>query len=1125
MNILDLARERILVLDGAMGTAIQKLALPSQAYDGREGCLEILVLTEPEAIAGIHREYLAAGADIIETNTFGAAPLTLLEFDLADRTEWINQTAAKLARQAADDFSTPDRPRFVSGSIGPGAKLATLGQTTFDELYDGYRRQIAGLLAGGVDMLQIETVQDPLQVKAVLAAAQDVMAATRRVPLYVSVTIEQTGTLLTGTDVEGVVAILEPFPIDVLGLNCATGPLPMRPHLEALCHHWPRLVGVYPNAGMPIPCATGICYPEGPDELGRALAGFLDELPINFVGGCCGTTPAHIRRLAEIVAGRRPKAKNVVAVPAVASLYGAVTLRQDPPPLFVGERANATGSKAFRQAILADDHDTAFDILAQQAEHGSHCADLSVAYVGQDELHHLDVLTSRAARECKLPIFIDSTVDEAVEVALKRYAGRAVINSINLEDGGARADAIGPLARRYGAGLICLTIDETGMAMTADRKVEIAKRLVERCETRYGLRRQDLFIDALTFTIGSGDATLKTAALETLEAVRRIKEEIPGVFTVLGVSNVSFGLTMKSRRVLNSVFLDLCVRAGLDAAIVNPRHIVPLAQLDETDLQRALDLIHNRPLDGRDAIEAFIVHFQDRPDFADAAADESLPPHEAVFQGIVTGRTATVLPNLEPLLAEQSAEAILNDLLVPAMKHVGALFSTGKMQLPFVLKSAETMKRAVDHLTPHFSKDAAGGPRKKLVIATVRGDVHDIGKNLVDIIVSNNGFEVVNLGIKVPVEAIAKAAREHQADAVGMSGLLVSSALIMAENLRAMRDAGMTLPMLVGGAALTPEFVRDTLQPAYGEGTVTYCADAFAGLTAMQDIAAGRTPTQPEHVIAGGMPPDSYRPDLTGLHDVAVPEPPFWGARVTDKINLESVLGYVNKIALFRGRWGYRRGELPKDEFDAIMREDVRPRYKELVRVVKAEKLFTPRIVHGYFHARGDGSDVVIQHEGREVRFAFPRRRHEPLVGIGDFVKPGGDVVGLMVVTLGDAAVTRGREIFADNDYLDYFLLHGLAVETTDALAEYAHSLMRHELGVGENRPLNQQELVTQAYRGSRYGFGYPSCPDLSAHTLVWELLDPGRIGVALAEGYQMVPEYSTAAIVIHHPQAKYFAL
>lgn len=1125
MTLLELAKKKILVLDGAMGTAIQALDLPEDAFDGRVGCNEILVLTVPEKIATIHRDYFVAGSDIVETNTFGAAPLVLGEYDLADRTEDINRTAAQIARRVADEISTPDRPRFVSGSIGGGTKLATLGQITYDELYTGLRRQCEGLIDGGVDLLQIETCQDLLQANAAINAARDAMAESRDVLLYVSVTVEQTGTMLTGADIATAITVLEPFAVEILGMNCATGPLAMRPHLEVLAQQWPGLIGVYPNAGLPIPCAEGVCYPETPDEFAAELAHFLDELPINVIGGCCGTTPDHIRKLAAVADGRQPKKRNVERAPSVASLFNSVTVRQNPPPLFIGERANATGSKAFRETIIAGDHEKAFDILTNQEEHGSHAADLSVAYAGQDEIAHMRALVERAGRECRLPLFIDSNNDEAVEAALKLYPGRAVINSINLEDGGKRAAHICPLARRFGAGLICLTIDEEGMAMTAERKIAVAERLVELCTGQYGMRREDLFIDALTFTVGSGDPTLKNAAVETVKAVRLIKERIPDVHAMLGLSNVSFGLSLKSRKVLNSVFLDLCLEAGLDAAILNPRHIVPLAELDNADVEHTLALLQNRTIGKRDPLEAFIEHFAGRTDEAEQEQNEALPPREAVARGIVTGQAQRILDNLDPLLPELGAEGILNDVLVPAMKHVGELFGAGKMQLPFVLKSAAAMKKAVAHIEPHFEKSADDRAAKKLLLATVRGDVHDIGKNLVDIIVGNNGFDVINLGTKIPVDVIIAEAQKHRVDAIGMSGLLVSSALIMGENLRAMSDAGITTPVLVGGAALTTEFVRETLKPAYPDGNVTYCADAFAGLVAMQQIAEGRTPADPESKPAPTLPKDSIAPESFSLKTVTPPEPPFWGSRVLNNINLDSIFSLINEVALFRGRWGYRRGKMGKSEYDELVESQVRPKYNELKRIVKVEKLFAPQAVYGYFHARGEGDAVWVDHEGRELRFDFPRRADQPRLCIADFFRPDGDVAGFFVVTMGNAAATRGREIFEKFDYLDYFLLHGLAVEATDALAEYVHWQMRHELGIGEDKQLNWQGLVMQKYRGSRYGFGYPACPDLAANELVFTLLDPARIGVSLSESHQMTPEVSTSAIVAHHPQAKYFAV
>ena len=1128
MNILELARRRILVYDGAMGTAIQGLHLDPVVFGAYEGCNEFLVLSAPDAIAGIHRSYLQAGAHVVETDTFGASPLVLAEYGLEQRCEEINETAAAIARREADAFATPKAPRFVAGSVGPGTRLATLGQISWDEMYRGFRRQVRGLLAGGVDIIQIETVQDLLQARAAIAAARDEMRCSRDVPLYVSVTIEQTGTLLTGADMATVITVLEPLGVDILGMNCATGPVAMRPHLETLARLWPGLVGVYPNAGLPVPCATGICYPEQPPEFSHALTRFIADLRINVIGGCCGTTPEHIRALSKAVEHITPTTDIAVSPPpAVASLFAATGLEQQPPPFIIGERANATGSKAFREALLADDHEGCFNLLVEQEEHGSHAADLSVAYPGRSETADMNLLVERAGRECRLPLVIDSTDVDVLEAALQRYPGRAIINSINLEDGGRRADRVCRLARRHGAALICLTIDEEGMAMTAGRKLAVAHRLADLCINTYGMRAEDLLIDPLTFTIGSGDPSLKDAALQTLEALRRIRQELPGVHTLLGLSNISFGLSADSRPVLNSVFLAMALKAGLSAAILNPRHIMPLVDIAGADLTVARNLIENNTGEHRDdPLEAFINHFQGRVFEDSAETIAELPAREAIRQGIVKGRTDQVLRRLPDVLHSDTAEDILNTLLVPAMKEVGDLFGSGKLQLPFVLKSAETMKRAVDALKPHFTTHRDRGAAKTLLLATVRGDVHDIGKNLVNIIVSNNGYNVVDLGTKVPVETIIARAEAAGADVVGMSGLLVSSAMVMAENLRAMTDAGCSLPVLVGGAALNPGFTLDTLEPSYGSGDVYYCADAFAGLEAMQAITAGTAPRKPRPAAPGrAIPADGLPPEAMNIRTVEAPRPPFWGSRIMTDIPLSSVFSLINEVALFRGRWGYRRGSMAADDYRRLMDEEVRPNYEMLQRIVQAERLFEPKIAYGYFHARGDGDSLIIDDPQRPHTLRFPRRSMQPAIAIPDFFRRDDDVAGFFVVTLGSQTEHRGRQLFEQAGYLDYFLLHGLAVEATDALAEFCHEMMRHELGIGEEKRLDWQGLVTQKYRGSRYGFGYPACPDLSANEAVFDLLQTRRIGVDLTENFQMVPEFSTSALVAHHPQAKYFTV
>ncbi|MCB1154761.1 dihydropteroate synthase, partial [bacterium] len=810
----------------------------------------------------------------------------------------------------------------------------------------------------------------------------------------------------------------------------------------------------------------------------------------------------------------------------VASLYSPVDMAQVPPPFYFGERANATGSKAFRETILEHNYEAAFDILVEQEEHGSHAVDLSVAYAGQDERKDMATLVEMAAKECRLPLMIDTNYGDVVELALKRYPGRAVINSINLEDGGTRAKQVCPYAKRYGAALVCLTIDETGMAMKADQKIAIAERLVKMCVEEYGLRAKDLIIDPLTFTIGSGDPSLKDAATQTLDAIKGIKERLPECFVMLGLSNISFGLSMKSRKVLNSVFMDLCVKAGMDAAIVNPKHIVPIAQIDDADRDAAVHLIYNRPVNGEDALEAFINHFAGKVDEAEDEVAEDVAPRDAVFDAIVKGKTKIAERFLDPMLADYKAEDILNETLVPAMKHVGDLFGSGQLQLPFVLKSAQAMKRAVDKIKPHFEASDRAGATKKLLVATVRGDVHDIGKNLVNIIVSNNGFDVVDMGTKVPVDQIIAKAREVNADVIGMSGLLVSSAMIMIDNNKAFTDAGIDKPILVGGAALTPEFVRDSLKPNYSNGSVTYCSDAFAGLVAMQQIAEGKTPTDPEIIERKPRPAAPAKKDAPKIEPVErVPEPPFWGSRVVTDVSLDSLFELINQTALFRGRWGYRRGATDADAYQRLIVEEVEPKYAELKRFIKAEKLFEPKIAYGYFSARSDGDRLLVDNDGKEHVFELPRRRNAPKIAMPDFFRPEGDVVGFFIVTIGDRIVQGEQDLFQGSEYLDYYLLHGLAVEATDALAEYCHELMRAELGIGEEKRLDFQQLIRQQYHGGRYGFGYPACPDISANGILMDLLDAGRIGVTLTENFEMIPEFSTSAIVAHHPQAKYFAV
>ena len=834
MAIKDFLKKNLLLVDGAMGTQIQGRHPGAAAWGEYEGCNEWLNLSAPDIIRDIHAAYFAAGSDAVETNSFGSSPITLGEYNLSARAKEISRAAARIARSAADAAAQDGRPRFVLGSVGPGTRLATLGQISFDELYGGYQEQMGGLLEGGADGILIETCQDLLQIKAATAAAAQVLGPRSDKIIYVSVTVETTGTLLVGSSIWAVMAALEPYPIDVLGLNCATGPDAMKRHLEAISKLWRGGIGCMPNAGLPTLVAGQVHYPLGPAAFAQAFAPMAQELGLNVVGGCCGTAPDHIRELRRALGAAQAPAPRAAQPPEqVTSLFSPMDLTQEPRPLYVGERANATGSKKFREALLAERLDTAFDLLVEQDEGVAHVLDLSVAYAGRNEIADMTTLVARAARECRLPLMVDSTQLDVVEAALKLYGGRLLVNSINFESGEEKAEKLVALARRFGAGLVALTIDETGMAMTADRKVEIAGRLIEFCERR-GLRRGDLLIDALTFTVCSGDGTLRDAAKETVAAIRRIKAEFPGVRTILGLSNISFGLKPPARKVLNTVFLDRCVRAGMDACIINTSTLVPLTDLAPEAVKLAQRLLDNDAAAG-DPLENYIQHFETATPEAEAgAAGAAQTPEEQVAAALVKGKAALLETSIPALLAKMAAEDILNGHLIPAMKEVGRLFNDGILQLPFVLKSAEVMKKAVDLIKPHLKAGQASASGK-MVIGTVAGDVHDIGKNLVDIILSNNGYQVVNLGVKVPVEKMMEAVRESQADVLGMSGLLVKSVQVMRENLKAMEAAGLRLPVLLGGAALTENFVVNDCQPVYS-GPVRYCKDAFDSLALFREL-------------------------------------------------------------------------------------------------------------------------------------------------------------------------------------------------------------------------------------------------------------------------------------------------
>lgn len=1128
----------IIVFDGAMGTQIQTLKPTEQEWLGKTGCSEVLNLTAPDKIQLIHEHYLAAGAEVVETNTFGANEIVLTEYDMRDRVIEINRVAAQIARRAVQNYDDKI-PRFVAGSIGPGTKLISLGQTDFTTMYRSYAAQVRGLLEGEVDLLIIETCQDLLQIKTVLLAAYDVFTEKGvDLPIIVSVTIEATGTLLLGSEMGAVLATLEPFPIDVLGMNCATGPSFMRPYLKQICQSFRGPVSCQPNAGLPQNIDGDMVYTLKVEDFVNELAGFITEEGVQIVGGCCGTTPAFIAALKEKVTTLKIAERHPFLEPSISSIFSAQTMHQDPAPFFIGERTNANGSKQFRDYLVKDDWDGAVSVAQEQQRTGAHGLDLCVAYTGRDEAADMATIVPRIARQVNLPLFIDSTDENVMESALRLYGGRAVINSINLEDGDERAHRICRIAKRYGAALIALTIDEQGMGMTLERKVAIAKRILT-IAVSHGLNAHDLIFDPLTFTLGSGDTTLNDSAVQTLEGIKEIKRELPGVFTNLGVSNVSFGLNPYTREILNSVFLAEAVKAGLDMAIVNVKKIIPLYKIDADEREMCLDLIHNRR--GTNFLLDFIHYFDARAGITQEKVSEeaTLSLEERIRRRIIQGNPTGMESLLMEALRTISPIELINGLLIPTMKMVGDLFATGEMQLPFVLQSAEVMKYSVDKLEPFMEKKHQES-RTSVVLATVRGDVHDIGKNLVDIILTNNGFKVYNLGIKCEIDTILKRVAEVHADAVGMSGLLVKSTVVMKENLEEMQHRGLNIPVLLGGAALTRSFVEDVCQTAY-DSPVVYCRDAFDGLRTMESIRDGklndyfsdqRDPGSPKTERLVNKTDKSSEVVEMISREIDIPVPPFWGARIVTDIDVEKVFEHLTETVLFRGRWGYRRGKMGNAEFDDQLNTVVRPQLERLKHKIRDEKLFDPKVVYGYYPCNSAGEQVIIYDPVTDVelvRFNFPRQRKSPYRCIADFFLPvvSGikDIITLQVVTIGERASMESQRLFVNDEYRNYLMFHGLSVESAEALAEYWHRFIREELGIASDEGSGIDDFIVQKYRGSRYSFGYPACPDLSENKKIFELLRPERIGVSITDEDQMIPEQTTSAFIVHHPQAKYFTI
>ena len=1168
-DFLKELKRRVLVYDGAMGTSVQKHNLTVEDFWGKEGCNELLVLSRPDVIRQIHASFLEVGCDVIETDSFGSTSIVLGEYGLQDRTRELNVAAARLARAAADEYSTAGRPRFVAGSIGPTTKLPSLGHIGYDAMAAAYREQAEALIEGGVDVLLIETCQDLLQAKIALAACQDAIRdaqedkipnAGRDVALQVQVTLEATGTMLLGSEIGAALAVLETFQPDVLGLNCATGPAEMNDAVRFLCQNSTVPISVLPNAGLPQNEGGHAVYKLTPAELAAYHRRFVSEYGVQIVGGCCGTTPEHLRAVVEAVRGLTPAQRNVTRQSVAASAFSALPLEADAQPIIIAEEMNTTTRlEHFRNMVRAGDYDGILALAKRLVGEGSQMLDLCCAIVGEDETGYMNAVLEKIATRVTAPILVDSTEANVVEEALKRVPGKPIINSINLEDGEKRTSLVLPMARRYGAAVIALTIDEQGMALTADRKVAIAHRIHDLAVKKYGLRSEDLIFDPLTLPISTGQEDYRSAGIETLEAVRRIKQELPRSRTVLGVSNISFGLNAYARRVLNSVFLKEAVDRGLDAAIVNFSKIYPLYKIPEAEVDLARKLIfQDGNGTGSEPLQNYMAHFTSLGKGSvqvDEIEVENLSTEERLKQLIIRGERTIGLGEMKQSLEEALETALtiytpldlINTVLLDGMKTVGDLFGARKMQLPSVLDSAAVMKAAVAYLEPKMEKSDGGG-KGTMVLATVKGDVHDIGKNLVDIILSNNGYRVVNLGIKQPSDAIITATREIGADAIGLSGLLVKSTLEMKYVLQDLERLGMTVPVVCGGAALTRKYVEEDLRKEY-TGPVFYAEDAFAGLHTMADLTSDDAGVRANREAEGKTvkvfaKANAATPELTlveltpeGRSPVvervaAVPKPAFWGARVFKNYNLDEIFPYLNETALFKNQWQLKTAA--QGDYLRLVEEKYRPILLELEEEVKAAGWFEPKTIIGFYPCVGDRDDLVVfdpENPERELeRITFPRQAQGRRLSIADFFEPIGtgkrDVAGFSIVTIGDEASRQTARLFEAGDFTKYLYLHGLSVETAEALAEFAHKQAREFLSIAGEDSSRVSDLFHQKYRGSRYSFGYPACPNLEDQAKIFRLLKPEEnIGVRLTEGFHLEPEQSTNAVIVHHPQAKYFVV
>ena len=1148
-------QSQTVIADGAMGTMLQAANPTLEDFQGHEGCNEILNVSRPELVKSVHRQYLDVGVDAIETNTFGANFANLAEYGIEDRIFELAYAGAKIAREVADEYSTIDRPRWVLGSLGPGTKLPTLGHTTYQLLRSAYSTAAQGLIEGGADALLIETTQDLLQAKAAVnGARRAILAADRDIILIAQVTVETTGTMLLGSEIGAALNALEPLGIDLIGLNCATGPAEMSEHLRSLSQNSRAQISVMPNAGLPVLTADGASYPLSGEDLAKYLLNFTEEYGVRLVGGCCGTTPDHLAKVVELLQGRKASTRSAQAERGASSLYQFVPFRQDKSYLSIGERTNANGSRAFRDALLAEDWQSCVEIARDQIRDGAHMLDLSVDFVGRDGVSDMRELASRFATASTLPIVLDSTEPLVLQAGLESLGGRCVINSVNYEDGDgpdSRFARIMPLVQEHGAAVVALTIDEEGQARTAEWKIRVATRLIEDLVSNWGMKIGDILIDALTFPIATGQEETRKDGIETITAIRELKRLFPDVQTTLGVSNVSFGLNPAARIVLNSVFLAEAVKAGLDSAIVHPSKITPIARIDEEVLKVALDLVYDRrefDLQGECSYDP-LTKFLELFDGVEAASTKisraaelaALPLQERLERRIIDGEKVGLEADLMEALGLGIAPlTIINDHLLSGMKVVGELFGKGEMQLPFVLQSAEVMKNAVAILEPHMEKSDDEG-RGKILLATVKGDVHDIGKNLVDIILSNNGYTTVNIGIKQTVNQIIDAANENNVDVIGMSGLLVKSTVVMKENLAELTTRGLSerWPVILGGAALTRSFVEVDLASSF-TGTVRYAKDAFEGLRLMDAMMAVKRGVPGAELPAlrerktvrihaeASETIDTERSDVAT--DNPVPTPPFYGSRIVKGIALSDYVGMLDERALFMGQWGLKGA---RGEFEKMAESEGRPRLRALLNQAQSQGWLNAAVVYGYFPCYADGNDLVILHHQGEMkgeerlRFSFPRQRRDRRLCLSDFfrTKESGeiDTVAFHVVTMGQSVSEATAKLFAENNYREYLELHGLSVQLTEALAEHWHARIREELNMSGDDSKLIDEILDQGYRGSRYSFGYPACPDIEQQVQLCELLEPERIGVELSEEFQLHPEQSTSAIIVHHPEAKYF--